>query len=110
MARQLLFDRLELEQQIVAERPDQSQPAILLAAKFFDESSQDRKHGRLLAALFFREQRRQGLQPAGEHSSFESELLPVGMFREDVVEHRYDLLAAKVERAEFNATVVRNDF
>ena len=89
VARQLLLDRLELEQQVVAERAHQAQPRILLAAELLDQRAQNRKGRRLLAALLFGKQRRQRLQPAGQHLAFEAELFPVRMLRQ----HRLEQLA-----------------
>src|SRR5207248_1872397 len=37
VARQLLLDRLELEEQVVAERADETETRIFLAAKFVDK-------------------------------------------------------------------------
>ena len=41
VARQFLFDGLELEQQVVAERADQAQARILFAAELLDERAQN---------------------------------------------------------------------
>ena len=79
VARQLLFDGLELEQQIVAEGADQAQTRILFAAEFVDQRAQNRKRGGLLAALLFREQRGERLQHALQAPFAQSELLPMRM-------------------------------
>ena len=66
VARKLQFDRLELEQQIVAERADQREARGKRMAEFVDQRAQNRKRRGLLAALLFREQRGQRLQRAVE--------------------------------------------
>ena len=109
IARQLLFDRLELEQQVVAECAGQRQPAVLFVAELFDQRAQDGKAGGLLAALFFGKQLRQRLQAARQRAIHARERFPVRM----ALEHRQqDLIqdfAADTERAEFHLAVVGHD-
>ena len=77
VARQLLFDRLELEQQVVAEGADQPEAGILFAAELFDQRAQNRECRGLLAALFFGEERRQRLQACRPGRRLRSRTLPV---------------------------------
>ena len=76
VARQFLFDRLELEQQVVAERAGQRQPAVLLVAEFSIKRAQNGKRGGLLAALFFRKQRGQRLQAAAQRAIHAARTIP----------------------------------
>ena len=110
VAGQLLLDRLELEQQVVPEGADQAQPRIFLAAKFLDQQPQNREYGRLFAALFFREQRRQRLEPPGEDPRFLAEFLPMRMACQHRPQNFGNLFAARIQRPEFDAAVVRDDF
>ena len=79
VARQLLLDRLELKQQVVAESAHQAQARILFAAEFVDQRAQNGKRRGLLAALLFRKQRRQRLQTAVQRAVRPAEFLPVRM-------------------------------
>ena len=78
-ARQLLFDRLELEQQIVAESSHQAQPRILFAAELLDQCPQNRKCRWLFAPLFLGKQRGEWFQPACQRLALKPEIVPVRM-------------------------------
>ena len=72
-ARELQLDRIELKQQIVAERAHQRQARGQRMAEFVDEGAQNRKRRGLLAALFFGEQRGQRFQRPAQRAVFERE-------------------------------------
>ena len=110
VARQLALDGLELEQQVVAEGADQPQARILLAAEFLDQRAQNGKHRGLLAALLLRKQARQRAQAAGQNARLPAEVLPVRMAGQHRLQDLRHLLAARVERADFHAAVVGDDF
>ena len=65
-ARQLLLDRLELEQQVVPEHADQRQPAVFRIPELFGDRAENRKDRGLFGPFFFREEGRHRLQPTGE--------------------------------------------
>ena len=79
VSRQLQLDRIELEQQIVAESANDRESRVLDGVEILDQRAQNRKGRRLLAALFFREKLRQRLEPATERGAFEPKFLPVRM-------------------------------
>ena len=54
IARQAQGDRLELEQEIVAEGAREGELVVVLAFEFVRQSAEDGEDGRLFAAIFFR--------------------------------------------------------
>ena len=78
-ARQLFFNGLELEQQIVAERADEREARILGVPELVDQGAQNGKRRGLLAALFLGEQLRQRLQAAAERGALAAERIPMRM-------------------------------
>ena len=76
VARQLGLDRIEVEQQIVAERAHQREPRRQRIVKFVQQRAQHRKRRRLLAAFLFGEQRGQRLQLAVERRRSASRKIP----------------------------------
>src|SRR5258708_15540135 len=110
VAREPLLDGIELEQQIVAERPYQAEAPVLLVAELLDERAQNRKDARLLTALLFRKQSRQRLQLPGQHAAvLQAERIPVWMIAQHRGQHLVQHFAARVQRSELHAPVERQD-
>src|SRR5512144_869025 len=85
--RQAQPDRVELEEQIVAEGANQRQARVLFVPKFFDQSPQDRESRGLLAALLLREQLGQRFQPAYQRTPTRLQRLPVWVAGKSRVQH-----------------------
>ena len=69
-------NRLELEKQIVPERPGESEFIVVLVAEFLRQRAQNGKDRRLLAALLFREQFRHRFERAVQGAVFLRENRP----------------------------------
>ena len=108
--RQLERDRIELEQQVVAKRADQRQPAVFGGAEFLDQRTQDRKSGRLLATLLFRKKRRQRLEPSMQAPVAEFELIPVRVPLDQRLEYPVQRFASLVERSKVDIPARGDDF
>ena len=108
-ARQLLLDRLELEQQIVAECADQRQARILGIPELLDQRAQDRKRRGLLAALLFGEELRQRQQASHQRTALLPERLPMRMLRQDRIQHLRQHLPAQIERPKLDLAIDRDD-
>src|SRR5215471_6820970 len=79
-SRQLLLDRIEAEQQVVAESAGQSKARSQRVMKLGNEGAEDRKNRRLLAPLFFRKQLGERLQRAAKRPAFIAKFIPVRMW------------------------------
>jgi hypothetical protein len=79
VARQLLFDRLELEQQVVAESAEKAEPRILLAAEFVRSARAEWKTPRAACCAPLPETAPAAASGGPPGAAFETELLPVGM-------------------------------
>ena len=109
VARQLEPDRIELEQQVVAERAYQGEAAVLFVAELFGERAQDGKRRGLLAAFLFRKQRWQGFQTPAQRARVERQRLPVRVRRQHSEQHPIQHFAALVQRPEFHRAPERDD-
>src|SRR5580704_10997695 len=102
--------RIELEQQIVAKRPGQRQPAVFGGAKLLDKRTQDRKRRGLLATLLFGEQRRQRLEPPMQAPVAEFELFPVRMVLEQRLQNLVQRFASLAERTKIHIAARGDNF
>src|SRR5580704_30891 len=102
LARKLQLNGIELKQQVEAESAHQSKPVVFLRAEFVNQRAKDGERGRLFAALFFGEQRWQGLQPPTQSPSLKTKCFPVAVPGKQGIQDLIEHLAAPVQRPEID--------
>ena len=103
------LDRIELEQQIVAEGTHQGQAAVFRAAKLLDHCAEKREYGGLFAALLFGEEGRERPEPASQVAVDEAEVLPMRVVCQRWQEHFIQRSSAIVQRANLDVALKADD-
>jgi hypothetical protein len=108
-ARQAQADGVELEQQVVAEGPDQGQAGVARVAELLHQRAQNGEERGLFGALLFGKQRRKRLQAPAQRPPGQLQRLPVRVRAKNVKKHFRQHLSAQVQRAEFDFTAGAGD-
>ena len=103
-------DRLELKEQIVSERARKCQLVVGGIAKFLRQCPQNRKHGWLLTAFFFREDCRHGFENAFDRAVLFLETFPMRMIAQHRRQHAVDRNAAVIQRTKRNLALKTDQF
>ena len=109
LARELELDRIEAEQEVVAESAHQGEPVRQGMVELGNQGADDRKRGRLFAPLLLRKQRRQWFERAAQGSVFERAGFPVRMRRQRRRQQMVEDFSARIERGEDHLAVARGD-